>query len=101
MLLLVDIGVNGVDADDVALGVAIGRVVDAFPALFTVGLLQQFFRRYFLAVQHAVEQRLQLKEALFADDLGHSASGEIAPTCAEPFFIVAIEESIAIFAIDV
>ena len=58
VLLLVDVRVDGVDADHIAFAVAIGRVVDAFPALLPIGLPQQFLGRHFLAVQHAIEQRL-------------------------------------------
>ena len=38
---------------------------------------------------------------MLADDFSDTTSGEIAPACAKPFFIVAIEESITIVAIDV
>ena len=50
-LLVVDIGVHRVDADDVALGVAVRRVVDRFPALLAIGLQQQLLGRHRLARQ--------------------------------------------------
>ena len=75
VLLVVDVGVHGVDADDLAFAVAVRRVVDRLPARIARRLHQHLLGRDDLALQHAREQRLQLREALVADDLGDLAAG--------------------------
>ena len=57
-LLVVNVGVHRVDADDIAFGVAVGREVDRLPALLAIGLHQELFRGDRLAAQHTREQRL-------------------------------------------
>ena len=76
-LLVVDVGVHRVDADDPAFGVAVRRVVDRFPALLADRLREELLDGHRLALQHALEQRPHLREALAADDVGHRAAGEL------------------------
>ena len=100
-LLVVHVRVHGVDADDPAFRVAVRRVMDGFPALLADRLREQLLDRDRLALQHALQQRAHLGEALAADDVGHGAAGELVALQAEPFLVVAVEEPIAVLAIDV
>ena len=100
-LLVVHVGVHGVDADDAAFGVAVRRVVDRFPALLADRLREQLLDGDGLALQHALEQRAHLREPLVADDVGHRAARELVALQPEPFLVVAVQEPVVIVAIDV
>ena len=93
--------VHGVDADDPAFRVAVRRVVHRLPALLADRLREQLLDRHRLALQHALEQRAHLREALAADDVGHRAAVELVALQAEPFLVVAVEEPVAVVAVDV
>ena len=99
--LVVDIRVHRVDADHVALGIAIRRKVNRFPALLAVRLRELLFGRHRFAGEHAIEQRPQLVRALVADHVGDLPPRELLPALAQPFLVVPIEEAVAIVAVDV
>jgi hypothetical protein len=77
LLLVVDVGVHRVDADHAAFGVAVRRVVHGFPPLVADRLRQELLDGHGLALQHALEQRAHLGEALVADDVCHRAAVEL------------------------
>ncbi len=100
-LLVVDVGVHRIDADHVAVGVAVRRVVDGLPAGRTVRLHQFHFGRYRLAREHAVEQRAQLVRALAAHDVDEAPARDLLAALAQPVLVVAVEEDVAVVAVDV
>jgi len=97
----VHVGVHGVDADHAAFGVAVRRVMHRLPPLVSDGLRQELLDGDRLALQHALEERPHLGEALAADDIGHRAAGELVALQAEPFLVVTVQEAVMKLAIDV
>src|SRR4029079_6963334 len=100
-LLVVNVGVHGVDADDVAFAVAVRRVVNRLPSLLAVRLHQHLLGRYRLAGKHAVHQRLQLPRAGIADDFADLPTGQVLATFRQPFLVVRVEEAETRFPVDV
>ena len=100
-LLLVDVGVHRVDADDVGLGVAVGRVVDLLPAHLAVLLRQQQLGGDGLAGEHPREQRLELREAGLPGQFRDRTPGHLLPVLAHPLLFVAVDEPVAVLAVDV
>ena len=100
-LLVVDVGVCRIDADDVALDIAVRRKVHRFPALLAIGLNEELLGGNGFAGENSRQERLQLRRPRFAQNLGHRPAGQILAALGEPFLVVPVEEPIAVFAIDI
>ena len=100
-LLVVNVGMRRIDADDVSLGIAIRRKVYRFPAQLAVGLNKEQLIGNGFAGKNSRQQRLQLPRPRVAQNLGHRSAGELLAAFGKPFLVVPVQEPIAVFAIDV
>ena len=100
-LLVVDVGVRRIDADHVAIGIAIRCEVYRFPTLIAVGLNKQLLGGNGFAGKNPRQHRLQLLRPRVAQNLGHRPAGELLAAFGKPFLVVPVQEPVTVFAIDI
>ena len=102
-LLVVDVGVHGVDADDVAFGVAVRRVVDGLPALARPAAARSSCSTETVSPS-STRSRQRLASARSAPRRRRRRPGGPVTSLrfeAQPLLVVPVHEPVAVVAVDV